>query len=83
MTITIDKAGRVVIPARLRRMAGLKAGTVLSATYENGSIRIERDVPGPKVESRSGRRIARPAVKDAMPVDVAARIEEERDRWPG
>lgn len=64
-------------------MAGLKAGTALTATYENGSIRIERDVPGPKVESGSGRRIARPAVKDAAPVDVAARIEEERDRWPG
>jgi hypothetical protein len=64
-------------------MAGLKAGTALTATYEDGSIRIERDIPGPKVESRSGRRIARPAVKDAPAVDVAARIEEERDRWPG
>lgn len=83
MTITIDKAGRVVIPARLRRLAGLKAGTVLTASYDNGAIRIERDAPGPKVESSGTRRIARPVAKNAAPVDIAARIEEERNRWPG
>jgi len=81
MTITIDKAGRVVIPARLRRLAGLKPGTPLSASYENGAIKIVRDVQGPQVESSGQRRIARPTSKNAAPIDIAAQIEEERNRW--
>lgn len=82
MTITIDKAGRVVIPAKLRRLAGLKVGTTLSASYENGAIRIERDVAGPRVESSGQRRIARPTAKDKAAIDIAVQIEEERNRWP-
>ena len=85
MPITIDKAGRVVIPARLRRKAGLKPGTPLSATYENGAIRIERDVPGPQIRRRGKRRIAAPSVKAGKSeesVDLAALVEEERERWP-
>jgi AbrB family looped-hinge helix DNA binding protein len=83
MTITIDKAGRVVIPARLRRLAGLKAGTPLSASYEEGAIKIVRDVRGPEIESHGKRRIARPTSKDVAPIDISAQIEEERNRWPG
>jgi AbrB family looped-hinge helix DNA binding protein len=83
MTITIDKAGRVVIPADLRRLAGLKAGTPLSASFENGVIKIVRDVPGPQVETRGTRRIARPASKNVSHIDISTQIEEERNRWPG
>lgn len=82
MSITIDKAGRVVIPAELRRKAGLKPGTPLSATFEDGSIRLQRDVPGPEITTRGKRRIARPKDAQAEAVDIPSLIEEERDRWP-
>lgn len=82
MYITIDKAGRVVIPVGLRRKAGLQPGTPLSATYEDGAIRIQRDVPGPEVTTHGKRRIARPKGRTAEPVDIASRMEEERNRWP-
>ncbi|HKK17128.1 MAG TPA: AbrB/MazE/SpoVT family DNA-binding domain-containing protein [Opitutales bacterium] len=82
MALTIDKAGRLVIPADLRRIAGLKPGTPLSATYEDGAIRIERDVPGPVVTTHGKRRIARPKGSGAEPINISNRIEEERNRWP-
>ncbi|NBB80117.1 MAG: hypothetical protein GVY36_11845 [Verrucomicrobia bacterium] len=85
MSLTIDKAGRLVIPAALRRKAGLKPNTPLSATYENGAIRIERDVPGPQIKQRGTRRIAVPNprnVESEANVDIATLIEEERERWP-
>lgn len=82
MSITIDKAGRVVIPAELRRKAGLQPGSPLSATFEDGAIRIQRDVPGPEVTSHGKRRIARPRGSGVEAIEIAARIEEERNRWP-
>lgn len=82
MFITIDKAGRVVIPAGLRRKAGIQPGTPLSATYEDGAIRIQRDVPGPEVTTHGKRRIARPKDHGAEQIDIASRMEEERNRWP-
>lgn len=81
MTMTIDKAGRVVIPAPLRRKAGLQPGTPLTASFENGAIRITRDVPAPKVKTRGARRIATPSTQ-GHPIDLATLVEEERDRWP-
>jgi bifunctional DNA-binding transcriptional regulator/antitoxin component of YhaV-PrlF toxin-antitoxin module len=80
MPLTIDKAGRLVIPAELRRKAALTAGTPLSATFEDGAIRIQRDVPGPEVTTRGKRKIARPKGRGTQPIDVSERIEEERNR---
>ena len=85
MPLTIDKAGRLVIPAPLRRKAGLVPDTPLSATYENGAIRIERDVPGPQIKQHGLRRIAVPCMKNigiAGEVDIASQIAGERERWP-
>jgi len=81
MTMTIDRAGRVVIPAALRRKAGLEPGTPLVASYQNGTIQIERDVPAPKIENRGKRRIAIPE-KQGAAVDLATLVQEERDRRP-
>jgi len=82
MRMTIDKAGRVVIPAALRRKAGLQPGTPLAATFENGGIRIMRDVTAPQITRRGERRIATPSKKDFPTIDIATYIEEERERWP-
>jgi AbrB family looped-hinge helix DNA binding protein len=84
MRSTIDKAGRVVIPAALRARAGLSPGSAIDIRFEDGEIRLTRDVPGPKLVRVSGRWVARPtaAAGERRPVDVSKLIEEERDRWP-
>ena len=84
MRTTIDKAGRVVIPAALRDRAGLVAGTALEVTADDTGIRIERVAPGPKLVRIGKRLVARPtAPADERPaVDVATLIEDERNRWP-
>ena len=84
MRSTIDKAGRVVIPASIRDRAGFTPGTALEITADETGIRIERVAPGPKLVRIGKRLVARPTVAadDRAPVDVAALVEEERNRWP-
>jgi len=84
MRSTIDKAGRVVIPAALRERAGLTPGTALEVTADETGIRIERVAPGPKLVRVGKRLVAKPTVPSANrpAVDVAALVEEERNRWP-
>jgi AbrB family looped-hinge helix DNA binding protein len=84
MRTTIDKAGRVVIPAAVRERAGFKPGTALAITVDDLGIRLERVAPGPRLVKVGRRTVARPSVvPDERPtVDVAALIEDERNRWP-
>ena len=60
MRTTIDKAGRVVIPAAIRDRAGLTPGTELEITVDDTSVRIERVAPGPKLVRVGRRLVARP-----------------------
>ncbi len=84
MKSTIDKAGRIVLPAEIRRRTGLRPGEPLEIDIQDGDIRIRRDVPGMRVVRERGRLVARPTVpaKDLPPIDIARLVEEERDRWP-
>ena len=84
MRSTIDKAGRVVIPAAVRERAGLSAGTVLEITEDELGIRLVRVAAGPRLVKVGRRLVARPTVAagNRPTVDVAALIEEERNRWP-
>ncbi len=84
MRTTIDRAGRVVIPAQLRERAGMTPGSELEISADDQGIRIERVAPGPRLVRIGKRLVARPtASPDARPsLDVAALIEEERNRWP-
>jgi len=84
MKTTIDKAGRVVIPAALRERAGLVAGAELELALEDSAIRLERVAPAPRLVKVGRRLVARPSAPSrARPnVDVAALVEEERSRWP-
>jgi len=80
---TIDKAGRIVIPAPIREQAGLEPGTELEVLVDDFSIRLVRAVPGPKLVRKGGRLVARPASRPkAGPIDIASLVEEERNRWP-
>jgi AbrB family looped-hinge helix DNA binding protein len=85
MRTTIDKAGRVVIPAEVRNRLGLGPGTALEVVVDDLSVRLMRAVPGPEVVRRGKRRVVRPTVPEAKrpAVDLPALIEKERDRWPG
>ena len=84
MRTTIDKAGRVVIPMAVRERAGLSAGAELEITEDELGIRLERVAAGPRLVRIGRRLVARPTVAaDNRPaVDIAALIEEERNRWP-
>jgi len=84
MRSTIDKAGRVVIPAALRERMGLTPGTALEVTANETGIRIERVAPGPKLVRVGNRLVAKPTVRSTHrpAVDIAALVEEERNRWP-
>ena len=81
---TIDKAGRVVIPAGMRERVGFVAGAELEVAEDDLGIRLQRVATGPKLVKIGRRLVARPtASTDSRPtVDVGALIEEERNRWP-
>ncbi len=83
MKTTIDRAGRVVIPAQIRERLRLKAGTELEVQIDDLAVRLVRSVPAPKLERVGERWVVRPTAPTDRPViDVAALIDEERDRWP-
>jgi len=84
MRTTIDKAGRLVIPAAIRDRAGLAPGTSIEITLDEEGVRIERVAEGPRLVRVGKRLVARPTIgADTRPsIDVAALIEEERSRWP-
>ena len=63
MTTTIDAAGRLVIPAEIRREAAIEPGTPLDVRWRDGVIEIE---PKPLVvvlERRGRLLVAKPARK--------------------
>jgi AbrB family looped-hinge helix DNA binding protein len=55
MAITIDKAGRVVIPKHLRDELGLRDGMALSVTSDGVGLRIEPMATGGRVVEQNGR----------------------------
>lgn len=84
MTTTIDKAGRIVIPAAVRAKAGFRPGTRIEVVVDDLGVRLQRAVPGPKLVREGKLWIARPTAPgfDPTKVDVVRLIEEERNRWP-
>lgn len=74
----------MVIPAPLRERAGLVPGTELEISMDESGIRLERIAPGPRLVRVGRRLVARPSAPAQVrpTIDVAALIEEERNRWP-
>jgi AbrB family looped-hinge helix DNA binding protein len=84
MRATIDKAGRLVIPASIRERAGLTPGTMLEITVDEFGVGLEPVAPGPRLVKIGRRTVARPTgdVNARPSVDIAALVEDERNRWP-
>ena len=84
MRSTIDKAGRVVIPAQIRERAGLTPGSELEVIEDDMGVRLERVAAGPRLVKVGRRLVARPTVPadNRTVVNVAALVEDERNRWP-
>ena len=68
----------------MRERAGFGPGTELEITIDESGVRLERVADGPRLIKVGRRTVARPSVAadDRPAVDVAALIEEERNRWP-
>jgi AbrB family looped-hinge helix DNA binding protein len=84
MPTTIDKAGRVVIPAAVRERAGFLPGTELDVVIDDLGVRLIRRVSPPELHRVRGRWLARPtAPRDKLPeIDPGAWVDAERERWP-
>ena len=84
MRTTIDKAGRVVIPAAIRERAGFTPGAELEIREDETGVRLERVATGPRLVKVGRRLVARPTAPagERPAIDIAAVIEDERNRWP-
>ena len=83
MRITIDKAGRVVIPKELRRELGVVAGAKLEATAEGGRLVIEPLANAVVLVEEEGLLVATSPSPESQLTDsdVLQAIDEQR-RWP-
>lgn len=73
---TIDRAGRLVIPKPLREQLGLRPGTRLHVTTEEGTLRLSPDRPAPALIERDGFLVIE--MVGNVAVDADHRNERER-----
>jgi AbrB family looped-hinge helix DNA binding protein len=74
--VSIDSAGRIVVPKTIRQQAGLQAGTRLTMRLREGRIELE---PSP----REVRIVAKGSLRVASPVEasgILSNAEVERTR---
>ena len=75
-TVTIDKAGRVIVPKKVRERLGLSGGDKLRMDVVGGKIEIER------VEPESALIVAEdglPMIQGAQKVDVVEVLRQQRE----
>lgn len=57
MTATLDKAGRIVLPKKLREKLHLKPGAKFNIEVVGDKIEIEEEVPKPRIVRKRGVRV--------------------------
>jgi AbrB family looped-hinge helix DNA binding protein len=79
MKSTIDKAGRVVIPKKIREAAGIEPGMELDVRLCEGRIEIEpAAVPVTLVRRPGGMLVAVPTIPvDTLPYEVVEHVLDE------
>lgn len=58
MIATIDSAGRIVVPKRLREELGFRPGQELELSAVDGRLEVEHPVTPMRLEKRKGRLVA-------------------------
>jgi AbrB family looped-hinge helix DNA binding protein len=58
MVATIDSAGRIVVPKRLREELGFKPGQRLELSAVDGRLEVEHPTTPIRLEKRAGRLVA-------------------------
>lgn len=68
----------------VRERAGLLPGSEIEVTEDDLGVRLARVAAGPRLVKVGRRLVARPTVaaEHRPVVDVAALVEDERNRWP-
>ena len=77
MTITIDSAGRLIVPKAIREQAGLRADMPLEISYRDGHIEIAPAPRKVKIVSKGRLKIAA-AVEKSEP--LTDRVVEKTKR---
>jgi AbrB family looped-hinge helix DNA binding protein len=80
MQVTIDKAGRLVIPKKIRERAHIKPGIKLDVRVENGVIEIEpAPVKARLVRDGSFLVLVRPPGTPPLTDELIERVREEME----
>jgi len=77
ISITIDAAGRVVVPKAIRDRAGLRPGMELHIRYRDGRVEIEPAPRSVEIVERGGLRVAEP--RDAAEPLTQALVSRTRE----
>ena len=76
--VTMDGAGRLVVPKAVREEAGILPGTPLRIACREGRIEIEPVPRNVRIVERGGFQVAEPLTKsDPLPRAVVKRTKEE------
>ena len=77
MTITMDSAGRIVIPSEIRREAALEPGAPLDVRWRDGVIEIEPQPLAVTLERKGHLLVASPKDAGVSPMRTAT-VERTR-----
>jgi AbrB family looped-hinge helix DNA binding protein len=78
-TVEIDKAGRIVVPKKLRDALHLTPGTRLKVERSGDTLTLEQDLPEPRLEMIDGLWVMTGGPRLTVE-DVNAMIDEQRER---